>query len=265
MLAIDVGNTAITAGIFEDGFLRGTVRVSTRECIAKGSFLGLTEGIPREAAKDAVVVGVRAEALEIVRADLGATGADPLVVDVHTRMGIENAYASVQTLGPDRLVAASAAFHLHGGKGAPLVVVDMGTATTIDYVSEQGVFMGGVIAPGMMSAYRGLLAEAPGLPRIEEFDDPPLIGRDTAGCLKAGVVTAHAAMIVKTAFLMGEETGKIPHVVVTGGLSVFVKKKVPSSFIFDEHLILRGLFLVHSLTKGQGCKVEGPREPIHDR
>jgi type III pantothenate kinase len=247
MLAIDVGNTNITAGVFAGDVLEEVVRVSTSSCISDGSFLVHAPGVSRFPCGEAVVVGVRPDVMDIVIRELSGSGASPVVVGVDTPMGIESAYRTPDTLGADRLVCAAAAFHLHGGHGRPVVVVDMGTATTIDYVSGRGVFMGGVIAPGMMSAYRGLLASAPMLPRIEEYSGGPLIGADTVSCLRAGIVKAHAAMITSVAQMMGEERGESPNVVVTGGLSGLVEGMLPGSYVFDGSLILKGLLLIHSL------------------
>lgn len=263
MLAIDVGNTNITVGAFTGDVLKDTVRVPTDACIASHAFLPHLDGALLENHEVALIASVRDDATTIVRRDLEKKGMRIIQVDRDTPMGIEIAYKSPKTLGVDRLVCAAAAYDLYGKRSSPVVVVDMGTATTIDYVSEGGVFMGGMIAPGMKSAYRGLLAAAPGLPDIELAGDNPVMGQDTASCLRAGAVTAHAAMVMKVVEMMGNEMAKSPYIVVTGGLSHLVRDIMPQYYIFDDYLILRGLFLIHSIIEGQGYKVRQPFSPIH--
>ncbi|HPC48460.1 MAG TPA: type III pantothenate kinase, partial [Deltaproteobacteria bacterium] len=211
----------------------------------------------------AVLVSVRPDAASIVERDLAAAGTETTRVTVDTPMGIGVAYETPETLGADRLVCAAAAYSLYSDGTHPVVVADMGTATTIDYVTASGVFTGGMIAPGITSAYEGLMAAAPRLPRIELGPDAPTRGTSTSSCLLAGTVTSHAAMIMKAAEMMGKEDGKTPVVVITGGLSVLVRRIMPDSYIFDDNLILRGLRLIHAIIHAGGCKVGRPSRPIH--
>ncbi|NMD40680.1 MAG: type III pantothenate kinase [Deltaproteobacteria bacterium] len=256
MLAIDVGNTHITTGIFEGGTLQEVLRLSTQDCIESDAFLSLAAGMRRRLPDEAVMVSVRRQAAQtIVRELVAAGGPPPLVVDVNTPMGIEVIYDSKDTLGVDRLVCAAAAYHLHGEKGRSVVIIDMGTATTIDYVTAQGAFRGGMIAPGIMSAYEGLLAAAPQLPRIGDFTAGALIGTDTVSCVRSGVVTGHAAMIMKVVEMVAGRTKTEPVVVVTGGPSGTVRDDLPKSYIFDETLILKGLLRIHSLQDKTSVKI----------
>lgn len=256
MLAIDVGNTNITTGIFEDGSLLEVLRVPTQVCIEDAVFLARNTGLQGRLHEEAVMVSVRRQAAEIVIRELAASGGNPpLVVDVNTPMGIEVLYDSKDTLGIDRLVCAAAAYHLYGDMDRPVVVIDMGTATTIDYITSQGVFRGGMIAPGIRSAYEGLLAAAPQLPRLDDLAGGDLIGSDTVSCVRSGVVTGHAAMIMKVVEMMAGRTMIEPVVVVTGGPSGTVRDDLPESYIFDETLILKGLLRIHSLQNKKSVKI----------
>lgn len=260
MLAIDVGNSHITTGVYVGGSLQEVLRMPTQACIEDGAFLSRAPGLRERLPDEAVMVSVRRQASEIIIRDLVASEVHPpLVVDVSTPMGIEVCYATKDTLGVDRLVCAAAAYHLYGQAGRPVVVIDMGTATTIDYVTAQGAFRGGMIAPGLWSAYEGLLAAAPQLPRLDDLGlgGGDLIGSDTASCVRSGVVKGHAAMIVKVVELMAGRTGAEPVVVVTGGPSGSVRDDLPESFIFDEMLILRGLLRIHSLQHNKSVKISG--------
>lgn len=248
MLAIDIGNTHITVGFFEGKELQDIFRVPTDVCLKSASFL---EYLPSERnllASGVVMSSVRAAAAGIVEREIQAiTGSLPLMVKIDTEMGIEVSYDTKETLGIDRVVAAAAARHYYGRQDHALVVVDMGTATTIDFVTKQGIFLGGMIAPGLMSAYRGLLASAPQLPKVEDLSGPQIIGRTTLDCLKSGVVTGHAAMIRGAVEMMSEAMGSPVQVILTGGLSVTVKEFMPPDYIRDEFLILKGLSFIYSL------------------
>ncbi len=154
-----------------------------------------------------------------------ATGKAPTLVDMNTPMGITVDYGRKRPSGKTGLCVRRR-FRLYGCK-RPLIVVDMGTATTIDYVSQEGVFMGGMIAPGIMSAYEGLLAAAPQLPRLEGHSAGGLIGKTTSECVRSGVVMGHACMIQKAVEMMSPGKDSKPVVVLTGGPSCLVAEGVP--------------------------------------
>jgi len=254
MLAIDIGNTNITTGVFEGNNLKAVYRVPTDVCLKRSSFLSLIP-IVRKVVHDAVVmVSVRKKATDIVMMECEKTsGKTPLLVDVYTPMGIKVHYETMDTLGTDRLVCAAAAYHLLQKKKRPVVVIDMGTATTIDYVTEGGTFTGGMIAPGIRSAYEGLLQAAPQLPRLDELSPGNLIGASTSACVCSGVVMGHAAMIRNVVEMMGHRRKKRPEVMVTGGLTGMVRDVLPAGYNYDENLILKGLSLINFLQGENKC------------
>lgn len=254
MLAIDIGNTNITAGIFSGSELSEVFRVPTKDCLKASSFLPLLPGLRRALPCESVMVSVRREAAAIVKKDIEeASGKAPSIVDADTPMGISVDYRTKSTLGIDRLVCASAAFQLYRVQSRPIVVIDMGTATTIDYVTEEGVFKGGMIAPGMKSAYEGLLSAAPELPRIEDLSVGDIIGASTLECVRSGVVMGHACMIRKTVEIMARRNKAKPVVVLTGGTSAIIAKGLPRTYRIDEHLILKGLSRLGSSMHGKKC------------
>lgn len=249
MLAIDIGNTNITAGIFEDSELLEVFRLPTQECIDTSAFISKIPELRKEKAHDSVMVSVRRDATRILMSEIeDATGKKPMLVNMDTALGITVAYDTLETLGMDRLVCADAAFHLYGQKNRPLIVIDMGTATTIDYVTEEGVFIGGMIAPGIMSAYEGLLAAAPQLPRVDNLFVGDLIGATTGDCVRSGVVMGHACMIRKAVELMAARGSSGAVVVMTGGPAGLVAKGIPETYITDNHLILKGLCRLATLS-----------------
>jgi type III pantothenate kinase len=254
MLAIDIGNTNITAGIFEGGDLKDVFRVPTEECLNGSAFLVHVPGLRSALPDSAVMVSVRNAATKIIINEFEeSTGSSPMLVDVNTPMGISLSYETKETLGVDRLVCAAAAFHLYREKNRPIIVIDMGTATTIDYVSEDGVFLGGMIAPGIKSAYQGLLSAAPGLPRLDDLFAGELIGTSTEACVRSGVVMGHACMIQKVVERMARQNKVKPVVVLTGGTSGMVSKGLPRTYIIDNNLILKGLFVLWSSLISKKC------------
>ena len=254
MLAIDVGNTNITAGIFEGSDLKDVFRVPTEECLKGSAFLAHVPDLCKALPDSAVMVNVRSVAAKIIIKEFEeSTGTPPMLVDVNTPMGIALSYETKETLGIDRLVCAAAAFHLYREKHRPIIVIDMGTATTIDYVSEDGVFKGGMIAPGIKSAYQGLLSAAPGLPRIDDLFAGELIGTSTEAGVRSGVVMGHACMIRKVVEMMARQNKTKPVVVLTGGTSGMVAKGLPRTYIKDNNLILKGLSVLWSLLKLKKC------------
>jgi type III pantothenate kinase len=254
MLAIDVGNTNITAGIFEGSDLKDVFRVPTEECLKGSAFLTHVPALCNVLPDSAVMVSVRSVAAKIIIKEFKeSTGTSPMLVDVNTPMGIALSYETKETLGMDRLVCAAAAFHLYREKHRPLIVIDMGTATTIDYVSEDGVFKGGMIAPGIKSAYQGLLSAAPGLPRLDDLFAVEIIGTSTEACLRSGVVMGHACMIRKVVEMMARQNKAKPVVVLTGGTSGMVAKGLPRTYIIDNNLILKGLSVIWSLLNSKKC------------
>jgi type III pantothenate kinase len=254
MLAIDIGNTNITAGIFEGSDLKDVFRVPTEECLKGSAFLTHVPALCNVLPDSAVMVSVRSVAAKIIIKEFKeSTGTSPMLVDVNTPMGIALSYETKETLGIDRLVCATAAFHLYREKHRPIIVIDMGTATTIDYVSEDGVFKGGMIAPGIKSAYQGLLFAAPVLPRLDDLFEGELIGTSTEACVRSGVVMGHACMIRKVVELMARQNKTKPVVVLTGGTSGMVAKGLPRTYIIDNNLILKGLFVLWSLLNLKKC------------
>jgi type III pantothenate kinase len=250
MLAIDVGNTHITNALVDGEVIKKIARVPTAQCIADGALFGsltlLEDGIPPEI----VVSSVRKDVMEIIVNECAdRVQARPFLVDVHVEMGITDLYRTTETLGTDRLVNASAAYHIYSKGACPLIVVDMGTATTIDYVTQAGEFLGGAIAPGLISAYQGLISLAPELPRVEISPVEAVIGQTTNDCMRSGVIVSHAAMVSEMAAMMGREKGTSPRLIITGGLSAVVKNSLPQDCIVDEHLTLKGLSIIYNINK----------------
>ncbi len=248
MLAIDVGNTQITCAVIEGDEVRRVRRIETSSCMDRGAFFGHLD-LPKASLDGGIVLcSVRKPVTAIIAEECRSLlNCPPLLVTNDTPMGITNRYLSPVTLGTDRLVDAAACHHLYSKGERPGIIIDMGTATTIDYITEEGEYLGGAIAPGLLSAYRGLLAAAPELPGIDISCPGSLIGKTTADCIRTGVIAGHAALISSFPAMMAKERGSDPVVVVTGGLSGVIRPLLPEGYVWDEHLMLRGLGIVYHI------------------
>ncbi len=250
MLAIDVGNTHITCAVFEGAVIRQTFRLVTNACVERASFWSEIPDSIRSQMDEVVLASVRRDATDVIVRDLGRTGMlSVLQVQTDTPMGIVNRYQTNATLGIDRLINVAAAFHLYCRNDTPQIVIDMGTATTIDYLTGRGEYLGGAIAPGIASAYAGLRHKAPSLPEIEISAPEEVIGRSTYASLRSGIVCGHVAMVEEMVLMMGREQGSVPDVVITGGLANVVLSLVPPRYRFDPDLTLKGLRLICEINR----------------
>lgn len=248
MLAIDVGNTHITCAVIEGAEIRVVRRIPTEACLKSGTFFEHLDLAGEPVPEEIVLSSVRKSISGIIcRECEGLSGIMPFIVTNDTPMGITNRYLSKETLGADRLVDVAACYHLYTKGQQPGIVIDMGTATTIDYITEKGEYLGGVIAPGLISAYRGLLASAPELPEIEISPVDRLVGTTTRDCIRSGVVAGHAAMVKELSSLMAQAHRSKPVVAVTGGLAPMVIAWLPEEFIHDEYLMIKGLSFIYQI------------------
>lgn len=243
MLAIDAGNSRIVAAVFAGDSIGEVFCLATREA-------GLLTREPRLAdfaRQGAALASVRPQLANLVAAEFAAAGLELMLIDGSCDFGLTSAYATPATLGIDRLVGAAAARHFHGGRD--LIVIDAGTATTVDYVTAAGEFLGGLIAPGLSSAVAGLGLKAPLLPAVELKAPERVIGRSTAECLQIGGVVGHAAMLRGLVDLMTAERGGEPLVLLTGGFTGLLAPWLPPGWISDEHLTLKGIKVVYELNR----------------
>jgi type III pantothenate kinase len=171
----------------------------------------------------------------------------PVVVEPGTRTGLPILTDNPREVGADRIVNALAAYHRHGG---PVIVIDFGTATTFDVVSEGGEFLGGVIAPGVQVSNAALSASTARLPQVELNVPRSVIGKNTVESIQSGLVLGAAAEADGLVDRIRKELGGDATVVATGGLGPLI---VPSCHTVDHHdewLTLEGLLLVFERNVG---------------
>ena len=260
LLAVDIGNTNVALGFVEAGVLvatrrAGTARVTTAdelELLLDG-LLGL-DGLSLDAVSGVAVASVvpsLTAQLEGVAARRGigclvaTAGTVPLAIRVD-RPG---------EVGADRLVNALAAQRLYG---TPAVVMDLGTATTLDCVGTDGAYVGGAIAPGLELGLEALAARTAKLPRIELRTPDRAIGRDTVSAMQSGTIFGYQALatglLARVRAELAEQEGVAPeaiHTILTGGLSAAPwARAVEGVGVIDPDLTLKGLAILHAEVAG---------------
>ncbi len=253
LLTIDIGNTNTTIGLFDGERLLDcwNVRTDTRrtadeyrvalEALLKGADIapGLVQG--------ACIASVVPQLTETWRQLCERCFSTPaLVVDADTHLGITIYYDNPRDLGIDRALAAAAAHRLFG---SDLIVVDFGTATTMDYVSSQGLFMGGTIMPGFKTAADALFEKTRKLPRIEYELPQGMLGTSTTACLQIGIVGGYCLMIEAMVARIRRQVQGTPNVVATGGLGTLIARHTNCIDTVDEHLLIKGLKLAYELNR----------------
>jgi len=149
-------------------------------------------------------------------------------------------------VGADRLVNTIAAHDRYGGE---LIVVDFGTATTLDVVAHDGAYIGGAIAPGINLSLDALHAAAAHLPRIDVTMPPHVLGRNTVHCMQTGIYWGYVGLIEGIAKRIAAERGNPMRVIATGGLSPLFARGSDVIEMFDPDLTMHGLVLIHAYNK----------------
>jgi len=170
----------------------------------------------------------------------------PLIVGPGIKTGMPIFYDNPKEVGADRIVNAVAAFKKYQKES---IIVDFGTATTFDYVSPKGEYMGGCIAPGIVISSEALFARASKLPRVEFSRPKTIITKDTVSAIQAGIMFGYAGLVDGIVDRMKAETKTKPLVIATGGLARVVAQETKSIDKIDEMLTLDGLRIIYELNK----------------
>jgi type III pantothenate kinase len=249
LLAIEVGNTNTSLGLFDgDGQLAASFRISTErermpdEWYAMLATLLATAGMSivdvDGAIVSSVVPSVTTWFVEMCRRRLGV---EPVVVSGELDVGLVLDVEEPRQLGADRIVDCVAAIACFG---APAIVIDLGTATTIDVVGRDGTYKGGVIAAGVATTLKALAGNAAQLFNVELRMPERIIGRNTADQLRSGIVAGHLAMLEGMIARTREEMGVDAPVIITGGLAPLFVGRSPLFDHYEPDLTLNGLHLI---------------------
>lgn len=255
MLALDVGNTNITVGVFDGTKLKATWRIGTdvhRTSDEYGSlFADLVERHKLEVSSinEAVLCSVVPPLVgvfeEMCRRYFRTK---PLVVEAGVKTGVKICLDNPREVGADRVVNAVAAHHLYGG---PVIVIDLGTAITFDAVSEEGDYLGGAIAPGIAIATEALFTRTAALPRLDLDVPKKAIGRNTVAAMLSGIIYGYAGLIEGVVSRIQKELGVKAKVVATGGYAELLARETPVIEEVNPDLTLIGLRLIYEMNRGR--------------
>jgi type III pantothenate kinase len=253
LLAIDIGNTTTTLGVFEGEELKTTWHTATvvRRTADEQAILllnllrnqDLDIGDIKEVALCSVVPPLTPVYEEMFQRHLNVS---LLVVAAGIKTGVRICMDNPREVGADRIVDAAAAHHLYGG---PVIIVDLGTATTFDTVSEKGEYIGGVIAPGILTAAEAMFQQAAMLPHVELARPNRVIGTNTIDAMKSGIVFGYVALVEGMVARIQRELGIKTRVIATGGYAELIAREANIIDEVNPHLTLIGLRLIYKMNR----------------
>lgn len=253
LLTVDVGNTNINIGVFDGSKLKATWRVATGVHRMPDEYASLLlnlfdrQDIDASQITDAILCSVVPPLVgvfeEVCRRYLKVL---PLVVESGVKTGVRICLDNPREVGADRVVNAVAAHQLYGGS---VIVIDLGTATTFDAVSEDGDYLGGAIAPGIAIATEALFTRTAALPRVELTHPKRAVGRNTVAAMQSGIVFGYAGLIEGIVARIQQEMGGKAKVVATGGYAELLARETQVIEVVNPDLTLVGLRLIYEMNE----------------
>jgi len=253
LLAIDIGNTATTLGVFDGEELRATWHLATaihRMVDEYAALLldllphrGLDTSDIKEVALCSVVPPLTATFIEVFQRYFHIS---PLVVEAGVKTGVRIRMDNPREVGADRIVNAVAAHHLYRGA---VIIIDLGTATTFDIVSKEGDYLGGAIAPGIATAAEALFEQTAMLPRVELTRSKHVIGTNTIAAMQSGIIFGYVGLIEGMVARIQHELGEKAMVVATGGYAELIARETSVIDVVNPDLILIGLRLIYQMNR----------------
>ncbi|MEK6619277.1 MAG: type III pantothenate kinase [Nitrospirota bacterium] len=254
LLAIDIGNSTIVWGVFENQTLKGHWRLASVSSKTSDEYGVLFQSLLRAASFEPdLVTGV---ILSSVVPSLTPTFEQMAEAYFHRRVlvvspdldtGLRLCYTNPRELGSDRLVNAAAAYNRYK---AALIIIDLGTATTFCAITQSGEYLGGVIAPGLGIAADALVSRTAQLPKVDLVAPKTVIGRDTVSSIQAGLIFGYTGLVDEIVSRMQAELGQPAMVIATGGLASFIAPESRTIREVRPFLTLEGLELLYRRTRG---------------
>jgi len=255
LLAIDIGNTNLVIGCIEDDRILFKMRIATDRTRTSDQYgveiKNMIEafGVKVSDISDCIISSVVPPVFNSVKTGLiKVLGKQPMVVGPGLKTGLNIHMDVPSQVGSDRIVIAVAAL---AEFKAPLILMDLGTATTIEVVEPENRYMGGVIVPGVRVSLDALTSRAAQLPGISLDQPKQVIGKNTVDCMRSGMMYGTAAMIDGLVDRIEEELGHPSTLVATGGMAQFITPLCRHEIILDKNLLLKGLNIIYKKNKRQ--------------
>ena len=254
LFVIDIGNSNIVLGVYKGAELFKSWRVETKKGRTSDEYGILVKelltfsGIDSKEISDIIISSVvpPLESTIIEMADKYFS-IKPLMVGPGVKSGISILYENPKEVGADRIVNAVAALKRYGG---PLIIVDFGTATTFDLITEKGEYGGGVIAPGIGISVEALFQRASKLTRVDLVKPKNVIGRNTVNSIQSGIIFGYVGLVDGIVKKMKEESGVSARVIATGGLASLIAEESSEIDEVVENLTLEGLKIIYETNRG---------------
>ena len=250
VLAIDVGNTNIVLGGFEGEEILFRERISTNHTATVLEYASMIKtafemyDISPKSVTGAIISSVVPNVTSTLRnAVKKYIGTDPLIVGPGIKTGLSIIIDNPAQLGSDLVVDAVAGLNEYT---APMIIIDMGTATTLSVINSKKQYMGGMIVPGMAVSHDALIARTSQLGKIAFETPKKVIGSNTVDCIKSGMLHGNASMLDGLVERINEELGESCCVIATGGLANVIVPLCKTDIILDEDLLLKGLMVIYN-------------------
>ena len=249
LLAIDIGNTNITLGIFEDASILETFRLASDKELPQEEYEILLHSLLKKYDITACMIASVVDELSLVikHACDNVFHISSILLGPKLNLGIKVNLKNPKEAGADRIANACGAYVLYS---KPAIIVDLGTATTFDILDKSGNFIGGVIMPGLNLQFRALNKSTSKLPRIEADTVDYAIGNNTADAILSGVIRGSACAIEGLIEQCEKELGEKAVIIATGGYSGLISRYMKRRFDFvNPYLTLEGLRFLYELNK----------------
>lgn len=249
VLAVDIGNTNVVVGCFDKKEIRFVERLSTNRNSTSLEYAVLIKtvlelnGISSDDFEGGIISSVVPSVTNRVKEAMEKiTGKEVLVVGPGVKTGLKIKLDNPSQLGSDRVADSVAATNYYP---CPLIIIDMGTATTVSVVDSDKSFVGGMIMPGLMVSMEALSTKTSQLPQISLDAPKKAIGRNTVDCIRSGLIYGNAAAIDGLIGNIEQELGEKCTIISTGGLAKIVTPLCKREIIEDDKLLLKGLMIIY--------------------
>jgi type III pantothenate kinase len=254
ILTVDIGNTNITLGGFESEELCLISRLTTRSAYTEDELaVSILDSlrlhrVEKERVEGVIVASVVPPLNDVMKKAIRFLfQKEPLFVGPGIKSGIGIQCDMPSSVGADLIAAAVATHHIYG---SPALIIDIGTATKMTVVNEKGAFIGTSIIPGVLMGLNALAEETAQLPKISLELPRAVIAKNTADCMRSGVLFGNASLIDGMISRIREEYGANLLVYATGGMAKTIISLCREKIFVDEHLVLKGLFILYQKNKG---------------